>query len=51
MKVGEPVLFPTDANNPPRSSSPPGTRCRHQIHDGTGRDAKHPIEVLYEALR
>jgi len=28
----------------------PGTSCRHQIKDGTGRKALHPVEVLYEAL-
>jgi Fe-S oxidoreductase len=28
----------------------PGTSCRHQIKDGTGRKAKHPVEILYEAL-
>ncbi len=28
--------------------SAPGTSCRHQIKDGTGRQAKHPVEVLYD---
>jgi len=28
----------------------PGTSCRHQIKDGTGIKALHPVEVLYEAL-
>jgi Fe-S oxidoreductase len=28
----------------------PGTSCRHQIKDGTGKIAKHPVEILYEAL-
>ncbi len=27
-----------------------GTSCRHQIKDGVGVDAKHPISVLREAL-
>jgi len=27
-----------------------GTSCRHQIKDGTGKKAKHPVEVLAEAL-
>ncbi|GEM_PF-6077841 len=26
------------------------TSYRHQIRDGTGRRAYHPIEVLYDAL-
>jgi hypothetical protein len=30
--------------------SAPGTSCRHQIKDGTGRKALHPVEVLYDAL-
>jgi len=29
----------------------PGTSCRHQIWDGAGRKAWHPVEVLYHALR
>jgi FAD/FMN-containing dehydrogenase/Fe-S oxidoreductase len=28
----------------------PGTSCRHQIKDGTGRIAYHPAEILYDAL-
>jgi FAD/FMN-containing dehydrogenase/Fe-S oxidoreductase len=28
----------------------PGTSCRHQIADGTGRVALHPIEVLHRCL-
>jgi hypothetical protein len=28
----------------------PGTSCRHQIKDGTGRKALHPVAVLYDAL-
>lgn len=27
-----------------------GTSCRHQIKDGTSREAKHPVTVLLEAL-
>ncbi|NKQ34005.1 MAG: FAD-binding protein, partial [Chloroflexi bacterium] len=29
----------------------PGTSCRHQIADGSGRTALHPAEVLRDALR
>jgi Fe-S oxidoreductase len=28
----------------------PGTSCRHQIADGTGRQALHPAEILHAAL-
>ncbi|MEW5844597.1 MAG: FAD-linked oxidase C-terminal domain-containing protein [Bacteroidota bacterium] len=51
MKVGELVLFPAV-----RSESgdtiicAQGTSCRHQIFDGTGKKALHPIEVIYSAL-
>jgi Fe-S oxidoreductase len=27
-----------------------GVSCRHQIKDGTGRKAKHPVEILLDAL-
>ena len=52
MKVGELVLFPAvrkaDADT---IIVAPGTSCRHQIKDGTGRSAMHPAEVLYCALK
>jgi FAD/FMN-containing dehydrogenase/Fe-S oxidoreductase len=51
MKIGEMVLFPAIRNTTEDTIiSAPGTSCRHQIKDGTGRKAKHPVEVLYEAL-
>jgi FAD/FMN-containing dehydrogenase/Fe-S oxidoreductase len=51
MQVGELVLFPSirKAENDDIIAAP-GTSCRHQIKDGTGRDAKHSLEVLFEAL-
>ena len=52
MQVGELVLFPTVRRQPEEVIiAAPGTSCRHQIKDGTGRLAQHPVEVLYEALR
>jgi Fe-S oxidoreductase len=27
-----------------------GTSCRHQIRDGSGKTALHPVEILYDAL-
>ncbi|MFC6999831.1 FAD-binding and (Fe-S)-binding domain-containing protein [Rufibacter roseus] len=52
MAIGELVLFPTVRQQPEEVIiAAPGTSCRHQIHDGTGRTAQHPIEVLYEALK
>ncbi len=51
MKVGELVLFPAVRKADDETIIvAPGTSCRHQIKDGTGRRALHPIEVLYEAL-
>jgi Fe-S oxidoreductase len=28
----------------------PGTSCRHQIKDATGRIAHHPVEILHDAI-
>ncbi|MDH5367801.1 MAG: 4Fe-4S dicluster domain-containing protein, partial [Cyclobacteriaceae bacterium] len=51
MKVGELVLFPTVREQKESTIiAAPGTSCRHQIKDGTSRVAKHPVEVLNEAL-
>jgi Fe-S oxidoreductase len=51
MKIGELVLFPAVRQQSDETIiAAPGTSCRHQIKDGTGRIAKHPVEVLYEAL-
>lgn len=52
MKVGELVLFPAVRSAPEGTViAAPGTSCRHQILDGTGKKALHPVEVLYGALR
>ncbi|MDA3821964.1 MAG: 4Fe-4S dicluster domain-containing protein, partial [Bacteroidales bacterium] len=52
MKVGELVLFPAVRSSGPETIiAVPGTSCRHQIKDGTGVKGKHPVEVLYEALK
>ena len=51
MKIGELVLFPAVRQQPETVIiAAPGTSCRHQIHDGTGRRALHPVEILYGAL-
>lgn len=51
MKIGELVLFPAVRNEPPDVLiAAAGTSCRHQVKDGTGRKALHPIEILYDAL-
>ncbi len=51
MKVGELVLFPAIRNSAAESIvAASGTSCRHHIYDGTGRQALHPVEVLYNAM-
>ena len=51
MKIGELVLFPAVRNSEPGTLiAAPGTSCRHQVKDGTGVKAKHPVEILWEAL-
>ena len=47
MKIGELSVFP-----PIRAAAAntiivaPGTSCRHQIRDGTGKEALHPIQLV-----
>jgi len=51
MQIGEMVLFPAVRNADEATLiAAPGTSCRHQIADGTGKKAKHPVEILWEAL-
>jgi FAD/FMN-containing dehydrogenase/Fe-S oxidoreductase len=52
MNVGEQTLFPSVR----KASSETliianGTSCRHQIKDGTNRDAFHPVSILLKALK
>jgi Fe-S oxidoreductase len=51
MQIGELVLLPAvrqaDADT---LIAAPGTSCRHQVKDGTGRKALHPVEILWEAM-
>lgn len=52
MKIGELALFPAVRNADKNVViAAPGTSCRHHIKDGTGKDALHPIEVLFNALK
>ena len=51
MQIGEQTLFPAIRNAEADTIiSANGTSCRHQIKDGTQREAKHPITILREAL-
>jgi hypothetical protein len=59
MAIGEMVLFPAvrkamgaseDASRLTLVAAP-GTSCRHQIFDGTGFRARHPLEILFDSLK
>jgi len=50
-KIGDLVLFPEIRNSSNNTEvAAPGTSCRHHIKDGTGRTAKHPVMIMFEAL-
>ena len=52
QQIGELVLFPAVRAAPAETViAAAGTSCRHQIKDGTGRRALHPIEILHASLR
>ncbi|MEL6970174.1 MAG: FAD-linked oxidase C-terminal domain-containing protein [Bacteroidota bacterium] len=51
QQIGELVLFPAVRKAPSAALiAAPGTSCRHQIKDGTGKEAFHPVEILWNAL-
>jgi len=51
MQIGELKLFPAVRKSAPDTIiAANGTSCRHQIMDGTGKTAQHPISILKEAL-
>ena len=51
MQIGELVLLPTVRKQSEDTIiAAPGTSCRHQIKDGTGKKALHTVEILYDAL-
>jgi Fe-S oxidoreductase len=51
MKIGEQRLFPAIRKaGEDVLIAANGTSCRHQIRDGTGRQALHPVSILRQAL-
>ena len=51
MQVAELVLMPAVRSAPADTLiAAPGTSCRHQIKDCTGRIVQHPAEILHDAL-
>ncbi len=52
MAIGEQVLFPSVRQASDSTIiAAPGTSCRQQIVDGTGRIAFHPIQILLDAVK
>ena len=52
MKIGELKLFPSIRKSSIETIiAANGTSCRHQILDGTGRKALHPVTILKNALK
>lgn len=52
MKIGELILFPAVREAGAKELiAAPGTSCRHHILEGTGREALHPVEILYNAMK
>jgi ferredoxin len=51
MRIGELRLFPAIRAEPPDTIlAATGVSCRQQIAHGTGRPARHPLEIVRQAL-
>jgi Fe-S oxidoreductase len=51
MKIGELALFPAVRKaGVAKTVCATGTSCRHQIHDGTGAHAVHPMQAIAARL-
>jgi Fe-S oxidoreductase len=52
MQIGEDRLFPAVRAAPADTLiAATGVSCRQQIEHGTGRRARHPVELVHDALR
>ncbi|WZL88968.1 FAD-linked oxidase C-terminal domain-containing protein [Salinimicrobium sp. 3283s] len=52
MQIGEQTLFPAVRKASAETViAAPGTSCRHQIYDGTGKKALHPVVIMAAALK
>lgn len=52
MQMGEDTLFPKVRNTAENVKiAAAGTSCRHQIFDGTKREAQHPVTILRSCLK
>jgi len=54
QQIGERVLFPAVRSHASLGADhvvcAPGFSCRHQIAEGTGQTARHPVELLYPRM-
>lgn len=50
MQIGESRLFPAVREHEGETAAC-GFSCRHQIKDGTGKDTKHVVELLAQAIQ
>jgi len=50
QQIAQLDLLPKLAQSPESLVAAPGTSCRHQIHDGCGRTALHPVEIAVRAI-
>ncbi|MCH8799858.1 MAG: hypothetical protein IH963_03015 [Chloroflexi bacterium] len=52
MKIGEEAMFPAiRAKDEDWEVAVMGVSCRQQVEHGTGRKARHLVEVLADALK
>ena len=51
MQMAELDLLPAIPTEPEAIVVADGTSCRHQIHDGAGREAMHVARLLERQLR
>jgi Fe-S oxidoreductase len=51
VKIANLALVPALKAEPDALVAAPGTSCRHQIKDLTGRRAMHPLEIVASALK
>ncbi|MCB0617839.1 MAG: hypothetical protein KDC41_03805, partial [Saprospiraceae bacterium] len=50
QQIAELVLMPAVRQAAPSTLiAAPGTSCRHQILDATGKQVLHPVEILWQA--
>jgi Fe-S oxidoreductase len=51
LNVGKDRLFRAIQAVPDAEIAAPGTSCRQQVRHGTGREARHPVQILAEIMK